>query len=165
MASKLPEETPEKFYILEGKRFIISDAKEAQEALMDAINEVEIEGTDEETLIPKIVERVKILMDTHYGRIKRESKLRDKAIQLRGQIRRRITEILNRISDMVDSDPTSEEAATRARRLNSETVELQRLTLDEAALTRHLELNEGTERKSNDSFFFGTVTFFKKELN
>ena len=30
---------------------------------------------------------------------------------------------------------------------------------------RHLELNEGTERKSNDSFFFGTVTFFKNELN
>ena len=33
--------------------------------------------------------------------------------------------------------------------------------------TRHSELNEGTERKSNDSFFFGAVTFFLKgtELN
>ena len=30
---------------------------------------------------------------------------------------------------------------------------------------RHLELNEGTERKSNDSFFFWTIPFSQKELN
>ena len=109
---------------------------------MDALNEVRMEGTEEEdTLIPKIVDRVRILMDTHYGTIKRESKLREKALLLRGQIRKRITEALKRILDLVDNDLTSKEAVARARNLNNETVELQRLTLDEAALTLIIRKN------------------------
>ena len=65
-------------------------------------------------------------MATHYGEIKRESKLKEKAIQLRGQIRKRITEALRRILEVVESDTTSEEAAEKSQNLSNETVELQR---------------------------------------
>ena len=106
-------------YILKGQCYNISDADEAQEALTVALNEVRVEGTEEETLIQRIIDRVRILMETHYGEIKRESKLREKAILLRGQIRKRITESLKRVLDLVDNDPTSEEAVTQARNLNN----------------------------------------------
>ena len=137
MASKLPEETAD-IYILEGWCYNISnaeEAQEAQEALANALNEVIIEGAEEKTLTQKIVERIRILMERHYGTIKRESKLREKAVLLRGQIRKRITESLKRILELVEEDPRSQKAVAQARILNNETVELQRLTLDEAAIT------------------------------
>ena len=83
MASNRPEEEPEEgFYILEGKRYTISEGEQAHESMIKALDEVMIEGTDERTLIAKIVERVQVIMATHYGTIMRESKLRERAIQL-----------------------------------------------------------------------------------
>ena len=99
---------------MEGQRYTISDAEEAQEAqeapLANALDEVTIEGAEEKILTLRIVERVKILMDTHYKTIKREMKLREKAVLLRTQLRKRITESIRRILRIVDGDPTSEEA-------------------------------------------------------
>ena len=103
--------------------------------MTNALNEVGIEGTEEETLIQRIMERVRILMETHYWTIKGESKLREKAVLLRGQIRKQITEFLKRILELVEEDPNSKEAVAQARILNNETVEPQRLTLDKTALT------------------------------
>ena len=136
MASNHPEEDPEEgFYVLEGKRYTISEAEKAYESMLRALDEVTIEGTDEKTLISKIVERVQIIMATHYGTIKQEIKLKEKAIVLRTQLRKRITENLKRILDLIEVDPTSKDARDHAITLNGETVELQRLNLDETALT------------------------------
>ena len=132
MASKQPEEG---FYILEGNRYTISEAESAYESMIKALDEVKIEGTDERTLISKIVERVQVIMATHYGTISRESKLRKRAIQLRTQLRKTITENMKRILEIIEQDPAGEDAVEYAILLNGETVELQRLNLDETTLT------------------------------
>ena len=154
MASRLPEEPADKeiLYIVEGQRYIISDAEKVQQALANALDEVTIEGTEVKTLIQRIVERVRILMYTHYKTIKRETKLLEKAVLGRIQLRKRITESISRILKIVDGDPSSEEAEAGARKLNNETVELKRLTLDEAALTliKRKGMNDEDFRKDRD---------------
>ena len=75
MASNQPEEPEEEFYIMEGKRYIISEAEGAYEAMMKALDEVKMEGTEERTLMKKIVERVQVIMVTHYGTISKDEKL------------------------------------------------------------------------------------------
>ena len=90
MASKTPEEEPEGFYVMEGKRYTISDAEMAYEEMMQALDEVKIEGVDEQTLITEVVKRVQIIMATHYGAIStEEEKLKAKAVQLRSQLRKK----------------------------------------------------------------------------
>ena len=94
-----------------------------------------MEVGDKSTEIKRVVERVQPLMATHYGTIKGESKLREKVKGLRTQIRKRMTEIQTRILEIVELDPRDDESIFKARILNNETVELQRLSLDETALT------------------------------
>ena len=67
---------------MEGRRFIISKAEVAYEAMKNALDEVKMEGMDERTLMPKVVDRVQVIMATHYGTISKEEKLRERAIQL-----------------------------------------------------------------------------------
>ena len=119
---------------MEGKRYIISEAEGAYEAMMTALDEVQIEGTEEKTLIKKIVERVQVIMATHYGTITKEEKLRERAVQLRTTLRKRITDSMKKILEILEQDPTSKDADKYATLLNGETVELQRLNLDETAL-------------------------------
>ena len=136
MASNQPEEEPEEgFYVMEGKRYTISEAEVAYEAMMEAINEVKMEGIDERTLMTEVVKRIQVIMATHYGSISKDEKLKERAIQLRSQLRKRITESMKKILEILEKDPTSKDAGNDATLLNGETVELQRLNLDETALT------------------------------
>ena len=135
MASNVPEEPEDDFYVMEGKRYIISEAEVAYEAMLKALDEVKMEGTDDTTLMKRIIERVQVIMATHYGTITKDEKLRDRAVQLRTTLRKRITESMKKILETIEMDPTSKDAGNYAIRLNGETVELQRLNLDETALT------------------------------
>ena len=136
MATKTPEEEPEGFYVMEGKRYTISDAEMAYEEMIQALDEIKIEGVDEQALIAEVIKRVQVIMATHYGDIStEEEKLKAKAVQLRSQLRRRITEKMKTILEILEMDPTDKDSAAQAVRLNGETVELQRLNLDETALT------------------------------
>ena len=94
-----------------------------------------MEGTEKKTLIKKIVERVQVIMATHYGTITKDEKLRERAVQLRTTLRKRITDSMKKILEILEQDPTSKDAGKYAILLNGETVELQRLNLDETALT------------------------------
>ena len=97
------------------------------------MKEVSVEVGEKSTEIARVIERVQTLMAMHYGTIKRAAKLKEKVKALRTQIRKRMTEIQARILEMVEEDPRAEEAISKARVLNNETVELQRLSLDETA--------------------------------
>ena len=94
-----------------------------------------MEVRDKTTEIQRIVERVQTFMPTHYGTIKRESKLKEKVKALRTQLTKRMTEIQTKILTIVELDPRDEDSVSKARELNTETVELQRLSLDEIVLT------------------------------
>ena len=122
-------------YFVEGKRYNISDAVETFPELEAIINEVMLEVGDKDTETQRIVERIKIFMTTSLGDIKKESKLQKRAKQLRGQLRKRITITQSRILELLEADPKDEDAVAQARKINTETVELQRLSLDETALT------------------------------
>ena len=78
-------------YILEGTRYNISNAVETFGDLASALGEISVEVGDKSTEIKRVVERMETLMTTHYGTIKRESKLREKVSGLRTQIRKRMT--------------------------------------------------------------------------
>ena len=88
-------------YILEGKRYNISNAAEALNILATPVDEVTVEISDKSMEMNRIVERVQILTATHCETIKRESKLREKANALQTQVRRRMTETQTRILEMV----------------------------------------------------------------
>ena len=98
--------------------------------MMKALDEIQMEGTDERTLMKRIVERVQVLMATHYGTISKEEKLKERAVQLRSTLRKRITDIMKKILEILEKDPTDKDASNYVTILNGETVELQRLNLD-----------------------------------
>ena len=152
MASNVPEEPEDDFYVMEGKRYIISEAEVAFEAMLKALDEIKMEGTDDKTLMKRIIERVQVIMATHYGTITKDEKLKERAVQLRSTIRKRITESMKRILEIIEMDPTSKDAGNYAIRLNGETVELQRLNLDETALTLIIrkDMTDGEFKKDRE---------------
>ena len=122
-------------FFLEGKRYNISDAVETFADLEAILNEVILEVGDKSTETQRIIERVKGFMLTSLGAIRKESKLRDRVKQFRTQLRKRITNLQSRILELVEADVKDDDAVAQARRVNTETLELQRLSLDETALT------------------------------
>ena len=91
------------------------------------------------TDMERIVDRVQTLMATNFRDIKGAKKLKDKVKGLRTSLRKRITELLSRsILPMVETqDPPKDNVENLISALNSRTatIELQRLLMDEAALT------------------------------
>ena len=106
-------ETP--IYFLEGTRYNISDAVETFAELEAILNEVVLDVGDKQTETQRIIERVKAFMATDLGKIKRESKLREKVKCIRTQLRRRMTEIQLKILTLVELDPRDENAVSTAR--------------------------------------------------
>ena len=133
MAEGGPDRTP--IDIIEGKRYNISDAVERHAELEAILNEVNLEVGDKSTETQRIIERIKAFMMTSLGEVIKESKLRVRAKKIRTQLRKRITETQSRILELLEADPLAEDAEAQARRINTETLELQRLTLDDTALT------------------------------
>ena len=142
-------ETPG-IYFLKGTRYNISDAIQTFSHMASAINEVSLEVGNKSTKIQRVVERVQTLMATHYGQIKRESKLREKAKNLRTQIRKQMTEIQSKVWETIEMDPRDVEAVSKARILNDLTVELQRLSLDETAITLIIRKDMSYEELKKD---------------
>ena len=79
------------------------------------LNEVPLEVGDKATEIQRIVGRVQVLMSTHYGKINRESKLKEKVKALRTQIKKRMTESQSRILEIVELDPRDDDSTSKAR--------------------------------------------------
>ena len=111
-------------FIIEGRRYNITDAVETFSDLEAILNETILEVGDKSTETQRIVERVKAFMSTSLGIIRRESKLKEKFKRLRTELRKRITASQSRILELVEADPKDENAIAQARRINTETVEL-----------------------------------------
>ena len=118
--------------------------------MAEAINEIALDVGDKETELPRIVDRVQTLMSTHYGTIKRESKLREKAKNLRTLIWRRMTENQSKFWEIIGLNPREKGAVAQAKVLNKITLELQRLSLDETALTLIIRKNMSDEEIKQD---------------
>ena len=137
---------------MEGTRYNISDAVETFSELEAILNEVILEVGDKTTQIQRIVERVKTLMSTHYGQIIYilKEKLKEKVKALRTQLRKRMNVVQSRILEILESDPRDDDSIPKARILNTETVELQRLSLDETVLTLILRKDMSDDELTRD---------------
>ena len=90
-------------YLLEGKVFSISkDSQETMKMLADQIREALPDTGQRATNMQRIVDRVQTLMTTNFRDIKGAKKLKDKVKSLRSNLRRRITELSQRILPMVE---------------------------------------------------------------
>ena len=124
-------------YMLEGKYFSTSkDSQETIKMLTDQISEALPDTGQRMTDTKKIIDRVQTLMSTNFRDIKGAKRLKEKVKGLRTNLRRRITELKQRVLSMVEiQDPTGEGVEDIISALNEAMVELQRLLMDEAALT------------------------------
>ena len=131
------EEFVTSVYVLEGKYFSISkDSLETIKALMDQLREALPDTGQRTTDMERIIDIVQTLMATNFRDIKGAKRLKDKVKNLRTNLRRRITELNNRILPMVEiQDPTGDGVEDMISTLNKAAVEVQRLLTDEAALT------------------------------
>ena len=124
-------------YMLEGKYFSISkDSQETIKMLTDQNREALPDTGQKTTDTKKIIDRVQTLMSTNFRDTKGTKRLKDKVKGLRTNLRRRITELNQRVLSMVEiQDPTGDGVEDIISSLNEATVELQKLLVDEAALT------------------------------
>ena len=129
------KETATPIFVVEGRRYNITDVVETFAELEAILNETILEVGDKSTETQRIIERVKAFMSTSLGAIRKEYKLKDKVKKLRKALRKRITDTQSIILELVEADPKEEDAVNQARKINTATVELQRLMLDETALT------------------------------
>ena len=123
--------------MLEGKYFSISkESQETIQMLSEQIREALPDPGQRTTDMERIIDRVQTLMATNFRDIKGAKCLNDKVKSLRTTIRRRITEMNNKILRMVEiRDPTGDGVEDMISALNQSVVELQRLLIDEAATT------------------------------
>ena len=124
-------------YVLAGKVFSISkDSQKTIDVLSEQLREALPDTGQRETDMGRIVDRVQTLMSTNFRDIRRPSKLKEKAKSLRTTLRRRITDLNKKILRKLEEiDPPPAEVEARIEALNENTIELQRLLTDEAALT------------------------------
>ena len=131
------EESVTSVFVLQGKYFSIS--KENQETirmLSDQIREALPDTGQRTTDMEKIIDRVQNLMATNFRGIKGPKRLSTKVKSLRTTIRKRITEMNNKILPLVEiRDPTGDGVDEMISVLNESAVQLQRLLIDEAATT------------------------------
>ena len=123
--------------MLEGKYFSISkESQETIQMLSDQIREALPDTGQRTTDMKKIIDRVQTLMATNFRDIKAAKCLKDKVKSLRTMLRRRITEMNQKILPMIEiKDPTEDGVEDMISALNQAVVELQRLLIDEAATT------------------------------
>ncbi len=124
-------------YMLEGKYFSISkESQETIQLLSEQIREALPDTGQRTTDMERIIDRVQTLMATNFRDIKGAKRLEDKVKSLRTTLRRRITEMNQKILPMIEiRDPTGDGVEDMISALNGAAVELQRLLIDEAATT------------------------------
>ena len=95
-------------YMLEGKYFSISkESQETIQLLSEQIREA-LPDTGQRTM-ERIIDRVQTLMATNFRDIKGAKRLKDKVKSLRTTLRRRITEMNQKILPMIEiRDPTGD---------------------------------------------------------
>ena len=102
------------------------------EQIREALPDTGQRATD----MKRIIDRVQTLMATNFRDIKGAKRLKDKVKGLSTNLRKRITELSQRILPMVETqDPARDDVENMISALNEATVELQRLLMDEAART------------------------------
>ena len=97
-------------YMLEGKVFTIT--KESPEALETLWSQLEgaLPDTDDGTMsMARIVDQVQTVMAINYGDIKGSKKLKDKVKNLRANLRKRITDLNDRIEPIIGLREVTEE--------------------------------------------------------
>ena len=146
------EEFVTSVYMLEGKYFSISkESQETIQLLSDQLREALPDTGQRTTDMEKIIDRVQILMATNFKDIKAAKRLKDKVKSLRTTLRKRITEMNNRILPMIEiRDPTGDGVEDMISALNEAVVELQRLLIDEAATTLILRRDMTPEETIGD---------------
>ena len=146
------EESVTSVFVLQGKYFSISKQnQETIQMLSDQIREALPDTGQRTTDMEKIIDRVQNLMVTNFRGIERPKRLKDKAKSLRTTIRKRITEMNNRIRTLVEiKDPTGDGVDEMITVLNEAAVELQRLLIDEAATTLILRRDMTSEETVGD---------------
>ena len=129
------EEFVTSVYMLKGKYFSISkDSQESVKMLAEQIREALPDTGHRSTDMERIIDRVQTLMATNFRDIKGAKRLKDKVKGLRTNLRKRITELSQKILPMVEmQDPARDDMENMISALDEATVELQRLLTDEAA--------------------------------
>ena len=119
-------------YMLEGKYFSISkESQETIQLLSEQIREALPDTGQRTTDMERIIDRVQTLMATNIRDIKGAKHLKDKVKSLRTTLRRRITEMNQKILPMIEiRDPTGDGVEDMISALNGAAVELQRLLID-----------------------------------
>ena len=146
------EEFVTSVYMLEGKYFSISkESQETIQMLSDQLREALPDTGQRTTDMESIIDRVQALMSTNFRDIKGAKHLKDKVKSLRTTLRKRITEMNNKILPMIEiRDPTGDGVEEMISALNEAVVELQRLLIDEAATTLILRRDMTSEETIGD---------------
>ena len=149
----IEEEEPINYvFLLKGRAFSISkDSQETIKVLFDQLREALPDTGQRTTDMRRIVDRVQTPMSTNFRGIKSAPRLKEKVKILRTNIRRRITELSKKILPRVEeTDPPQAGVVDKVTALSEDTIELQRLITDEAALTLILRRNMSEDELTVD---------------